>query len=380
MRLLISIMYRITCREIRLGARAAVLLGAMLVAGEALGEGYGLKIYRVDSSLYPFVQVYFRTFDQNKQPLINLNAMNIGLMVKGRAYDPMKRQSGVESILKRQEAIRTVLVLDASKSMAGPPFEAALKAAARFIDSKRPQDEVAVLAIRDTKEGYDRASDFERDPGALGRRLSDVRADGQKTRLYDSIGAAMQLCGMTAQGSVASSLANYIVSCSVVVFSDGGDEGSALSREELNGRITSLAIPVPVYSLAYSKSGSQFFKNLEAISKNSFGIYYLVGETVDRMQQIVEEIQRIVQNDYVVTFRSYVPIDGEEHAFKLGVEYPSGSGKYSYESGRFEALEPPPVAAIQQQIKLLASTITALPDNNPYFATAASAPPAPSGK
>ena len=323
---------------------------------------YGLKIYRVNSGLYPYVQVYFRTFDENQQPLVNLNAMNVGLMVKGKAYDPAKRQYQINSIRQRQEATRTVLILDASKSMAGAPFEAALKAAARYID------EVAILSIRDTKTGYDVVSEFERDPGALGRRLVDVKADGNKSRIYDSIGAAMQMCGMSAQGSVTPSAENLIVSCSIVVFSDGFDEGSALSREELNGRITSLNIPIPVYSLAYSKKSKEYFKNLESISKNSFGIYYLIGETVDRMQQTVEQIQNIIQSDYVLTFRSVVPVDGEEHAIKVGVEYPSGSGKFTYENAKMEAIEPPPVPAILQEIQRLDSLFPPLPAGvTPYF-------------
>jgi hypothetical protein len=343
----------------------------------AMPGGYGLKIYRVNYGLYPYVQVYFRTFDQNQQPLVNLNEMNIGLMVKGRAYDPVKRQYQINSIRKRQEATRSVLVLDASQSMARDPFEAAVRAAARYIDSKRPQDEVAILSIRDTKTGYDVVSEFERDPNALGRRLADVKADGKKTRLYDSIGAAMQMCGMTAQGSVTPSAENYVISCAVVVFSDGKDDGGAISREELNGRITSLSIPIPVYSLAYSNVGQEHFKNLEAISKNSFGIYYKVGETVDRMQKIVDEIQNIIQSDYVVTFLSYVPVDGEEHTFKLGVEYPSGSGKFNYENARFEAIEPPPLPPVTQMIQQLNQAIPPLPEGQtPYYDQPATAPAA----
>ena len=351
------------------GLLAAAHCAGADAGGIGMPGGYGLKIYKVNNALYPYVQVYFRTFDQNQQPLVNLNDMNIGLMVKGQAYDPAKRQAVIQSLRQRPEATRTVLVLDASRSMAGAPFEASLGAAARYIDSKRPQDEVAVLAIRDTKEGYDIVSQFERDPRALGRRLLDVRADGMKTRLYDSIGAAIQLCGMSSQGAVSASPENYVVSCSIVVFSDGLDEGSALSREELNGRITSLAIPIPVYSLAYSKLNQKYFKNLESISKNSFGVYYLIGETTSKMQGVVEQIQNIVQSDYVVTFRSYLPVDGEEHTFKLGVEYPSGSAKFSYENAKFEAIEPPPVPQIQQLIQQLNQTIPALPPGvaSPYF-------------
>lgn len=350
-------------------AMLTVLLSVLSIPAIGASDpgGYGLKIYKVNSGLYPYVQVYFRTFDENQQPLVNLNAMNVGLMVKGKAYDPAKRQYQISSIRQRQEATRSVLILDASKSMAGGPFGAALTAAARYIDSKRPQDEVAILAIRDTKTGYDIVSGFERDPGALGRRLVDVKVDGNKSRIYDSIGAAMQMCGMAAQGSVTPSPENYIISCSIVVFSDGDDEGSAISREELNGRITSLAIPVPIYSLAYTKQ-SKHFKNLESLSKNSFGIYYLIGETIDRMQQTVEQIQNIIQSDYVLTFRSIVPVDGEEHAIKVGVEYPSGSGQFTYENAKMEAIEPPPVPIIMQEMQRLDSLVTPLPEGGtPYF-------------
>ena len=41
--------------------------------GFAHPSGYGIKIYKAESVLYPFVQVYFRTFDENQMPLVNLN-------------------------------------------------------------------------------------------------------------------------------------------------------------------------------------------------------------------------------------------------------------------------------------------------------------------
>jgi hypothetical protein len=341
--------------------------------GFATPGGYGLKIYRVDASLYPFVQVYLRTFDDRQQPLVNLNELNVGLMIKGKSYDPAKRQYGIQSIRQRLEATRSVLVIDASKSMLGKPFDASLKAAVRFIESKRPQDEVAVLAIRDAKDGFELVSQFERDERALARRIADIKADGNRTRLYDTVGAAMQMCAMSAQGSVTSGA--YVVSCSVVVFSDGRDDGSSVTREELMTRISNLSIPIPIYSLAYSRQSPVYFKNLEALSKNSFGIYFNVGETVDRMQSIVEEIQNILQSDYVVVFRSYVPVDGAKHNFKLGVEYPSGSGKYVYDEAGFEAIEPPPIPALLEQQGKLTQKIPALPDGNPAFER----PPMPAG-
>ena len=339
-------------------------------------EGFALKIFRVESGLYPFVQVYFRTFDQNKQPLVNLNEMNIGVMVKGRSYDPAKRQYMVQSIRNRSEATRAVLVIDCSKTMAGAPFEGALKAMVRFFESKRPQDQFAIVAIRDTTEGYELVSNFERDPNALARRLADVKCDGMKTRLYDAIGAALQMCGMVSQGGTSTQGAEYIISNSIVVFSDGLDEGSALSREELNTRIANLSVPVPVYSLGYSRVGPESLKNLQALSNNSFGIYYPLGETTANMQRCVEEILNILQNDYVVTFRSYIPVDGESHALKIGVEYPSRSGKMTYQGANLEAIEPPPVQKIMEERAKLDAVLKLLPDGNPYLTAAGAAPAA----
>lgn len=333
--------------------------------GFAAPGGFALKIFRVDNALYPFVQVYMRTFDDKQQPLVNLNEMNIGLMVKGKSYDLAKRQYGVQSIRQRQEATRSVIVLDASKSMAGKPFQASVEAAIRFIEGKRPQDEVAVLAVRDEKTGYDLVSQFERDGKALVRRIADIKPDGLRTRLYDSIGAALQMCAMSAQGSVVQDA--YVVSCSIIVFSDGHDEGSAVSREELMTRITGLSIPIPIYSLAYSKESPTYFKNMAALSKNSLGIYYHVGETLDRMTRIVEEIQNVLQSDYVVTFRSFVPPDGNQYNFKLGLEYPSGSGKFVFDAGTFEAIEPPPIPALKDQVDKLNQKMRLPPDGNPWF-------------
>jgi len=348
-------------------------------------QGFALKIFKVESGLYPFVQIYIRTLDENKQPLVNLNEMNIGVMVKGRSYDPAKRQYFVESLRNRNEATRSVVVIDCSKTMAGAPFDDALKAVARFADSKRPQDQVAILAIRDTTEGYELVSNFERDAKALGRRLADIKCDGMKTRLYDAIGAAIQMCGMVSQGGTTSGEAEYIVSNSIVVFSDGKDEGSALSREDLNTRISNLPVPIPIYSLGYSKVDAEFLKNLQALSNNSFGIYYPIGETTAAMQRCVEEVQNILQSDYVVTLRSYVPVDGMTYPLKIGVEWPSRSGKMTYQGANFEAVEPPPVERILKELAKLQQVLKALPDGNPYLTSPGSkeqaekvaTPPAP---
>lgn len=330
-------------------------------------KGYGIKIFRVESGLYPFVQIYLRSFDQDMQPLVNLNDRNLGLMVAGRVYDPDKRQYTVQSIRHRDESIRTILVIDTSATMKGSPFEETLQAAMRFIQTKRPQDQVAIVALEDSTQGYSLISNFERNPDSLARRLADLEAVNQKTRLYDGVGYAMQIAAGVGSGGTSTSDAEYAASTSVVVFSDGKDEGSAVSRSDLMTRITNLPLPIPIYSMAYTRINHEFLKNLQALSKNSFGKYYHIEEATKDMTRSIEDIQNVLQSDYVVTFRAYLPIDGKKHIVKVGIEYPAGSGRIRYESANFETLEPPTFKKILQAQERLNLVLPSLGQERPYL-------------
>jgi len=329
-------------------------------------QGYGLKIFRVESALYPFVHVYVRTFDQEMNPLVNLNVLNIGVMVEGRAYDPKKKQYLIQPIRNREEATRTILVLDTNKNLKGADFEAMVRAAARFIDAKRAQDQVALLALDTSNEGYTILSNFDREAGVLGRRLADLQPRSEKTRLYDGVAAAMQLAG-GAVGGDSSSKGDYIVSTSIVVLSSGKDDDSAISRSDLMTRISNLKIPVPIYSLCFTGKEGKDQRNLQALSINSFGKYYAIGGAYDTITRNIEDIQNIMQNDYVLTFRSYIPVDGEKHTVKIGVEYPTGSGIMYYDTSSFETLEPPTFPRILEAQQKIDKALPALKDEELYL-------------
>ncbi len=368
-------------------AAELILLGLVLAAilmaniGHAAGtvgtQGYGLKIFRVESGLYPFVHVYMRTFDQDMNPLVNLNVLNIGVMVEGRAYDPRKKQYMIQPIRSREEATRTILVLDTNKGLKGAPFEGMIRSAARFIDAKRPQDQVAILALDNSNEGYAVLSNYDRDPGILGRRLADLQPHGDKTRLYDGVAAAMQMAG-GAVGNNSSSEVDYIVSTSIVVLGSGRDDDSAIGRSDLMTRISNLAIPVPIYALCFGSGESREQRNLQALAKNSFGKFFTIGGTYDTITRHIEDIQNVMQSDYVLTFRSYIPVDGDKHNIKVGVEYPTGSGVMYYDSSTFETIEPPTFPKILEAQQKLDKVIPAVKGEdlfvrNPFAPTASTA-------
>ena len=350
-------------------AGLAATAAAPAQANNAGIQGYGLKIFRVESALYPFVHVYMRTFDQDMNPLVNLNVLNIGVMIEGRAYDPKKKQYVIQPIRNREEATRSILVLDTSRTLKNADFDALVRAAARFIDAKRPQDQVALLALDNSTEGYSILSNFDREPGTLGRRLADLQPKGEKIRLYDGVAAAMQMAGGAIGGGSSTSNVDYVVSTSIVVLSSGRDEDSAISRSDLMTRISNLKIPVPIYSLCFAGADGKDQRNLQALSKNSFGKYYQIGANYDTITRNIEDIQTIMQNDYVLTLRSYIPVDGGKHNVKIGVEYPTGSGIMYYDASTFEALEPPTFPKILEAQQKIDKAIPSLGKDEPLYLT-----------
>ncbi len=368
----------------------AMILAA---AGSAQAQGpigndqYAFKVYAVDVGFYPIIQVYFRTWDQNRDPLQNVNYANIGLMVKGRNYeptifDPQTRQTQytIETLQNRQEGFRTVLVLDCSLSMAGKPFADAQNALIRYVEAKRPTDQIGIIAIRDEAEGFQLVSGFEKDPTLLYQRISDIKCDGKSTRLYDAIAGAIEMSASASQGGTSNASNERAVLNSIVVFSDGHDEGSAVARDELMNRIGQMPVPVPIFSLAYSKSNTEHFRNLEALSKGSFGRYWTHTDSQE-LSATVQKIHQINRSDYVVSFRSYVEVDGGKHPFKIGLSYPSNSGRFIWEDGVFEAIDSPAqhIPETRDQYMYAQSMIPVLPNGCPYVGCEAqtTAMPAP---
>ncbi|MGH1543102.1 MAG: vWA domain-containing protein [Arenicella sp.] len=328
---------------------------------------WGMKIFNVDSTVYPFVRVYARTFDGNQNPLRNVNSQNVGILVKGKTYSPFKNQYKVKTIKQAQVPVRTVLLIDASITMAGAPFEETLRAAVNYIGEKEEKDQIAVIEMNDSKIGYSVVSEFTDDSRLLGSRLGGMQPTATQTKIYDSVGAALQMCRAASGEGNSSSDASSFASCSLIIFSDGNDTGSALTRADLANAISNQSIPIPIHSLGYTKDFPIHLKNLQALSELSYGRYYDASESLGSMNSVVRNLQAIGKNDLLITFRSYIPVDGEDHAFKVGVEYPAGSGSINYGSGRFEAMESIPIPKVDIVKARLEKEIPMAEDNNPFY-------------
>lgn len=329
-------------------------------------QAFGVKSYFVNPAFYPYVMVYFKTTDANGEPLVNLNPMNIGLMIQGKAYDMSKRQYAVQSMGSRNEGFRTVLVIDASGSVAD--FFGDIKnAASSYIRLKKPNDEVAIIALGDSVVDV---CAFTKDANRADLYLRDVKPTGSRTPLYDGIARAIAMCH-SAAGITSTNASDYIVQSNIVVISDCMDEHSMFTRENILGKVASMSPPVPIYSMAYVRKYHQGHKDMAAISTASFGRFFPVN-SASSFVRISDKIQSINRSDYVLTFRAYQPVDGNRYSGQVVVNY---EGRGTHDEFTYQTMQPPLITPGMREIwNRLNAEMPPVPDSNPYMTGRGEAP------
>ena len=128
---------------------------------------------------------------------------------------------GLQVVPARQVAskIGAVLVIDASDSMKGRPYEDALAAARAFVASKNEQTRVGVVAFNDRVRVL---AEPTADEAKLRAALSRPPQLSEGTRIYDGVAEALTLLRRT---GVASGV--------IVLLSDGADTGSVNAESDV---------------------------------------------------------------------------------------------------------------------------------------------------
>jgi Ca-activated chloride channel family protein len=171
-----------------------------------------------------------------------------------------------------------VFVFDKSGSMRGKPLEEAKKGAKSFFDNLSDADEASLLffdskvypAVGPLKLGAGRAQ--------LEQRVDGVTADGG-TALYDAVSTAY-----TALQERAAK--NPMRMHAVVVMTDGNDESSKMTLQDLKKRFPGDEAAIKVFTIAYGEGANP--KALDEIAEAAKGSS--VKGTVDNINQVYADM------------------------------------------------------------------------------------------
>lgn len=201
-----------------------------------------------------------------------------------------------------------VVAVDMSQSMKGDPLAAIRTGIAQLVSRKRPEDRVAVLSFADEIRWETTWSAPAGDVRAAFERL-EVR--GNRTRLYDAIWESMDELGARAENDPAFPERRLIL-----VISDGHDEGSGNTLQQISERLRTSPVRLDAVGLARSP---RWLENLQSLVDAGFGRYRSTSSAPGLTTLLEQGIDGIL-NAPVLEFTSTAAhADGSTH--RLGVHH-----------------------------------------------------------
>jgi tight adherence protein B len=180
----------------------------------------------------------------------------------------------------------TVLAVDASKSMAGAPFLAAMKAARTFVNERQEGAELGFVAFNGDVNVVQRPTV---DAGALGDVFRYPPELAYGTRIYDALDRSIELLRDS-----------RISAGSIVLLSDGADVGSGWGLDRVVAAAERARVRIFTVGL---RSDAYDGTALEEIATRTGGAYAEAG-SAGELEAIYAELGRRFASEYLVRYRS----------------------------------------------------------------------------
>ena len=215
----------------------------------------------------------------------------------------------VASLDATGRGITAVLAIDASGTMKGEPFAKAKDAAISFVGQLRPEDRIAILTFA---EDINIVSRFEAQRAESRQALRDLEIDLDRSRhtlLYDGAFRALNLI-RTSQGVPRRAF--------VILFSDGKDDGSDRTREEVlreaQGR--SHESQILSFSVGYARFGGAGLDEMRKLAEGTGG-EFMNAASIEDVSDFFDLVARQMTQSYLVSYAS--SMDGEQHKIRVTI-------------------------------------------------------------
>lgn len=279
-------------------AIAAVILGAIVLAQEPPAPQF-----KTQSEL---VVLHVMVSDRAGGYVAGLPAEAFRIFDETRPQTP-------KFFLNEDAPVTVGLLLDSSGSMARMR-DRVIAAAAEFVKSSNPDDEVFALVFDDDVQPVLRRQRFTSDPEELRTALSTVFRPAGRTSLYDAVLDGLNYVGMGTQDRRV-----------LVVLSDGGDNASSASLNDVVKAVEASNTVIYTVALDDPLDPDSNPKRLKELSKATGGEAF-APEDVMQVRKAFQKIARDIRHSYTIGFE---PTNSALHGgfHKLRVEVKSTDGR-----------------------------------------------------
>jgi len=298
------------------------LLGITTQAAEV--ERFFISQARVQASAPPSVTAYLDALDADGRPVG-------GFTVSGSLGTHPLTLVSILPFEQSKEGVAYIFLVDVSGSIGPSEFAQMRAALAAWIDDLRPADRVAVFAFGNESR---QVADFSATRADLTGALETLVPGDRKTQLHTALAQAMELAKRTDEGLPARRV--------IVVLTDGKDEGSGRTAEDVLAEIKT--VHMPIYAIGFSrlplKERQQYLDVLHRFADNSGGIYRLAG--TEPLENIYAEMRQAIRGVWAVTFKcAQCQADGREYPLQVTM---TAAGNRSFSDSLEIAIPiPPPV-------------------------------------
>ena len=279
----------------------ALLLAVLFWSSFGYAQNLSLQVDQVDLREFPQIKLFVTASNVDGAPVMGLESGAFEVSEDGTAVSDV----AVQRFLESGEGLSVVLAIDVSGSMRGAPIENARDAARTFISKLNPQDRVAVVTFGDAVAVE---TGFADDRTTAYARVGEIKATGRKTIIFDGVHESIKRLSAT----------NLPVRKSIVVLSDGRDEGSAVTLEDCVAAAGEQNIQVSTVGLG--QMGERPLKTLRRMSRLTEGAFLQAKRPQD-LSIIYATLADRLRNSYVVSFEAKTIVaDGTEHSVKVGAK------------------------------------------------------------
>ena len=268
----------------------------LLILPSSLRGGPFISINSINADKeYPAIQVTASIQNRHGSAISGLDEENILVYEDGYRVNYVK----VKDLSRSEDYCYLVFAIDSSKSISEKFFKAIKKYASEIITSTGSRDRIALYRFNDT---VSLLSNFSLKRNDLTAKITTLNRHGSKTHLLDAIYDSLELLSSTHEG----------IHRGAVFFTDGKDEGSSITEEDVISHAKKLSIPLSFIC----PGSSSYLKRMERLAKLTGGEVYTSSDK-KKISSMYQEMIRKLKTRYRILYRTIAPADGKKHMLEV---------------------------------------------------------------
>lgn len=285
-----------------------LLLSVVSLFADANKNKLNIKVDQIVTDDYPNMTAYVSVKNEKEEIVTGLAA---GLFMTRIDSEELKGKQSVYPFTMKSEPIDYSILISNNGIMEGEPLDFQKTAVIQFLDLMQKDETLSLYAIGDDAVPvFENLKKDEIDTALI----NEIQTSETQARVYDSL--------MNVIRKVENKKTRRKV---IIVISDGRDQNSRFTKEQLDTVLTEKSIPV--YAVGIKVLSSAGLSALNQISEVSSGSY-LYSSTFDKVPDKLRTVRDIINKCYVINYKvKNVKPDNNYHLMEVSVIERDSEGK-----------------------------------------------------